>query len=134
MSDLNSEVLPDWERISSLLKQKTLLSEFFFKKIKKTNLFSCFSARAGENAQLRVAVLLLCSGKLPESLAVHAPFQDLFLCGQRPLIQPPQHLTSTRRPAPRHSRPTQPITARALPRASAKTSDTIYRRLAAIGW
>lgn len=129
MSDLNSEVLPDWGRISSLLIQKTLLSEFL-----KNLVFSFFSpARAGENAQLRVAVLLLCSGKLPESRAVHAPFQDLFLCGQRPLIQPPQHLTSTRRPAPRHSRPIQPITARALPSASAPTSDTIYRRLAPIG-
>lgn len=41
MSDLNSEVLPDWGRISSLLKQKTLLSEF-----KKQNLvFFLFRAR-----------------------------------------------------------------------------------------
>lgn len=39
MSDLNSEVLPDWGRISSLLKQKTLLYEFL------KNLVFFFSAR-----------------------------------------------------------------------------------------
>lgn len=45
-----------------------------------------------------------------------------------------KNLTSTRRPAPRHSRRVHPITARDLPRASPSTSDTISPRIAAIGW
>lgn len=51
----------------------------------------------------------------PVSTAAHAAFQDLLSCGQRPRSQPPETLTTTRRPVTRHSLGIQPITAPALP-------------------
>lgn len=120
-------------RISSLLKEKN--SPAWIEKG-----FFSFPALAGGKAQLRVAVIRVDSSRAhreasaPEAPAARAPFQDLFSCGQRPLIQLAENLTSTRRPALRHSRRIRPITAPAVPRASPPTWDAILRRIATIGW
>lgn len=55
------------------------------------------------------------SCRRPASTVAHAAFQDLLSCGQRPRSQPPGTLTSTRRPAARHSEHWQPITTPAMP-------------------
>lgn len=55
------------------------------------------------------------SCRRPASTVAHAAFQDLLSCGQRPRSQPPRTLTSTRRPAARHSEHWQPITTPAMP-------------------
>lgn len=124
MFDLGGAFLRSWKRKQSCLN---------FKK-------ACFvfprSQGKTPNTALRLftgRVFCVHRESAPESPAAHALFQDLFSCGQRPFIQLPENLTSTRRPALRHSRRIQPITARALPRASTPTSDTILRRITTIG-
>lgn len=126
MFDLGDASLASWKTKQSCLNSKRLV--FFFPR----------SQEKTPNSVLRwFADKVFCVGReatSPQSPAARAPFQDLVSCGQRPLIQLPGSPTSTRRPAPRHSRRIQPITGRALPRASTPTSDTILRRITAIGY
>lgn len=60
-------------------------------------------------------------------------FQDLLSCGQRPRSQPPGSLTSTHRPAARHSQLLPPITGRALPTRQRRHRLRLGRGRAAIG-
>lgn len=126
MYDLGDAFLRSWKRKQSSLVFKRLV--FFFRARRRKRRTPCCANPQWESSGFAEKL------SAPQSPAAHAPFQDLFSCGQRPLIQLPGNLTSTRRPALRHSRRIQPITARALPRASTPNSDTILRRITTIGW